>query len=50
MLERSRHTLAPEDRDEFIKDGKRERLEMILPGLKIVTPDELEAVLGLAAG
>jgi hypothetical protein len=30
------------DKDEFIKNGKRERLEKILPGIKIVTLEEFE--------
>jgi hypothetical protein len=37
------------DKDEFIANGKRERLEALLPQVKIVTPKELEIALGVSA-
>jgi predicted nucleic acid-binding protein len=38
------------DKTDFIRDGKRERLEALVPGVKIVTIDELELALGFEAG
>ncbi len=45
---RNKHDyFVTEDKDEFINEGKRSLLEAKFPGLKIVTVEELEKILGV---